>query len=233
MDGPTRVILEMGDRVVKLNLSVPQGDSGYAMAATKVEELVTRAALVAALQREGLVERHSAAVQKKKLRRQIRSGPIAHLAQVGRVAEQEKHELGVLFRFKPDADTHLAVRTAAGNMFTNAETHRDVLVKYGLSLPVLEEFGRLLQEFDAAVVLGNAAQAKHVGATRELRAIAREIRRTVQVMDGSNRQRFKNDPQLLGGWISASKVARRPQASSATEASGGSPPPAGDVRPAA
>jgi hypothetical protein len=223
----------MAVRVVKLKLPPPDGDSGYAIAAAKVEELVTRGAAAATEQRDGLVDRHAASVQKRKLRREILAGPIAHLAKVGRVAEQEQHELGSMFRFRPGASNLLAVRTAAGSMLANAETHRDVLVKYGLSVPVLEEFGRLLQQFDAAVAMGDAGRAKHVGATRELDAIAAEIVRTVRVMDGSNRQRFKNDAQLLGAWINASTMVRAPRASEDANASSGATPPAGDVRPAA
>ncbi len=233
MDAETRRAIEMGVRVVKLKLPQPDGDTGYAIAAAKVEELVTRGAAAATEQRNGLVDRHAASVEKEKLRREIVTGPVAHLAKVGRVAKQEQHELGSLFRFKPDASSLMAARTAAGSMLANAETHRDVLVKYGLSVPVLEELGRLLQQFDAAVALGDAGRAKHVGATRELQAIAAEIVRTVRVMDGSNRQRFKNDAQLLGAWINASTMVRAPKASDGADAPGGTTSPAGDVRPAA
>jgi hypothetical protein len=223
----------MGGRVVKLKLPQPDGDAGYALAAAKVEELVTRGAVVAAEQLDGLIDRHAASIEKQNLRREILAGPVAHLAKVGKVAKEEQHELGSLFRFKPDASSLLAVRTTAGNMLANAETHREVLVKYGLSVPVLEEFGRLLEQFDAAVTMGDAGRAKHVGATRELQAIAAELVRTVRVMDGSNRQRFKNNPQLLGAWINASTMVRAPQPSEGEDASGGSTSPAGDVRPAA
>jgi hypothetical protein len=134
MDGPTRRAIEMAVRVVKLKLPQPDGDAGYALAAAKVEELVARGAVVATEQRDGLVDRHAASVEKEKLRREILAGPIAHLAQVGKVAKQEQHELGSLFRFKPDASSLMATRTAAGSMLANAETHRDILVKYGLSI---------------------------------------------------------------------------------------------------
>lgn len=50
-----------------------------------------------------------------------------------------------------------------------------------------------------------------MGATRELEAVAAEIVQTVRVMDGWNRQRFQEDGQLLGSWISASTVLGRPR----------------------
>jgi hypothetical protein len=69
-----------------------------------------------------------------------------------------------------------------------------------------------------------------VGATRELIAAASEIVRTVRVMHGRNQQRFADQEQLLGSWISASTIlgTRRP----GTEPEGGTPTE-GEVRPAA
>jgi hypothetical protein len=156
--------------------------------------------------------------------------PIAHLAEVGRAAAREEHELGKTFRFKPGASTFLAFRTAARSMAAAAETHREVLVKYGLSQSVLEEFVRMLDQFDEAVKLGIDGRTSHIGATREIRAVSSEIVRTVRVMDGRNRQRFAEDGQLLGSWISASTVLGTPRPDAEPE---GGTPAGGEVRPAA
>jgi hypothetical protein len=149
---------------------------------------------------------------------------------VGRAAAREEHELGKAFRFRPDASTYFAFRTAARGMANAAQAHREVLVKYGLSQPVLDEFVQLLDQFDEAVVLGYEGRAAHVGATRELRAMGTEIFRTVRVMDGRNRQRFAEDGQLLGSWLSASTVLGTPRADAEPE---GETPGGGEVRPAA
>ena len=157
--------------------------------------------------------------------------PIAHLAEVGRAAAREEHELGKTFRFKPGASTFLAFRTAARGMASSAETHRETLAKYGLAPSVLDEFVQMLDQFDAAVALGIEGKTAHVGATRELRAVSSEIVRTVRVMDGRNRQRFAEDGQLLGSWISASTVlGRSPRAEAEPE---GGTPAGVEVRPAA
>jgi hypothetical protein len=80
------------------------------------------------------------------------------------------------------------------------------------------------------VALGNDGRTAHVGATRELKAVASEIVRTVRVMDGRNRQRFADDGQLLGSWLSASTVLGTPRPD--VEPEGGTPA-GGEVRPAA
>jgi hypothetical protein len=105
-----------------------------------------------------------------------------------------------------------------------------VLAKYGLAQSVLDELVQMLDQFDEAIVLGHEGRAAHIGATRELKAVATEIVRTVRVMDGRNRQRFAEQEQLLGSWISASTVLGTPRPG--TESEGGTPA-SGEVRPAA
>jgi hypothetical protein len=212
-----------------------------------VRALVAQALELAAIQRNGLIDVHAAAKRKLELRGIIRTRSIAHLATVGRKAARENHELGNSFSFKPGGGTYFAFRTAAGTMLEAAQTHKEVLLKYGLSASVLEEFARLLAEFDAAVTLGEAGRTAHTGATRNLRTVASDIVQTVKVMDARNRQRFQDDEQLLGSWIHASRVlgvprgapvsdsavTDSPKVDDAGKTSGPVPPTAGDVRPAA
>jgi hypothetical protein len=237
MDATSRRKIEMGTRVLEFSRAHPDSDAGYSAAATRQEQLVARADALAGAQRNGLVDVRAASARKEQLRRAMLSGPIAHLAQVGRMAAREEHELGKTFRFKPGASTFLAFRTAARGMAAEAETHREVLVKHGLAASVLEQFLQMLDQFDAAVALGNDGRSAHVGATRELQAVASEIVQTVRVMNGRNRQRFQDDGQLLGSWISASTVLGAPRSGSGTTGTPGTPEgetaPAGEVRPAA
>lgn len=71
-----------------------------------------------------------------------------------------------------------------------------------------------------------------MGATAELRQVVAEIARTVRVMDGRNRQRFREDGQLLASWLSAEHAAGRvgPGAGPAGAAVEGTwPPPLGSI----
>jgi hypothetical protein len=126
----------------------------------------------------------------------------------------------------------LSFNTSAARPSSHAaETDKEVLLKHRLSQSVLDEFVRMLDQFDQAVALGNDGRTAHVGATRELRAVSLEIVRAVRVMDGRNRQRFADQEQLLGSWINASTVLGTP-ARPGTEPEGGTPA-GGEVRPAA
>lgn len=217
-----------------MEFSQAHPDTEPTMAATvaRLEQLLARAKATATVQRDGFVHVHAAAARKEELQRQLRAGPIAHLGEVGRAAAREEHELGKTFSFKPGASTSFAFRTAARSMATAAQEHRELLTKYGLSQSVLDEFIAMLDQFDEAVVLGHQGLAEHVGATRELRSLATEIVRSVRLMDARNRQRFADQEQLLGSWISASTVLGKPGRTVA-EPEGGPPATGGEVRPAA
>jgi hypothetical protein len=230
MDAESRKRIEMGARALEFSRAHPDSEPGTAAAVAKLEQLVARANERAAAQRDGLIHARAATARKDELRRAMLAVPIAHLAEVGEVAAREEHELGKTFRFKPGASTLLAFRTAARGMAGAAEAHQEVLAKHGLSASVLEQFGQMLDQFDAAVALGNDGRTAHIGATRDLQAVAQEIVRTVRVMDGRNRQRFADDAQLLGSWLGASRVLGRRR----TAAEGGPVTPTdGEARPAA
>jgi hypothetical protein len=127
----------MGARVLKFNSTHPDTDAGYNVTAGKLEQLMQQADAVAAAQRDGLVAVRAASSRKEELRRAILAVPVAHLAEVGRAAAREDHELGTAFRFKPGSRTFQAFRVAARGMQLEADTHKEVLMKHGLSESVL------------------------------------------------------------------------------------------------
>jgi hypothetical protein len=233
MNAESRRRIEMGKRALEFSRAHPDTEPGSDALVARLEQQLARADEAATTQRDGRIHVRAASARKKDLRREMRLGAIAHLAEVGRAAAREQHELGKTFRFKPDAETFLAFRTAARSMAAAAEEHREVLLKYGLSPSVLEEFKTRLDEYDAAVALGNDGKTAHVGATQELEPLSLEILRTVRLMDGRNRQRFADDGQLLGSWISASRVLGEPQGRPDAVQPDGGKPAEGEVRPAA
>jgi hypothetical protein len=230
MNGDVRRTFEMVARAVNFSDAQPDTDSGQVVSVERLKVVKAQMEQVAALQRAGLIDVHTGAVEKRRLRREMLAGPIAHLSEVGGLAGREHPDLVNKFRYKPSGSTYLAHRTAGRSMQAEAETHKEVLAKFGLSEAVLEVFGQLLDQFDAAVKLGSDGRAAHTGATQRLGALAQEAGRIVRAMDARNRYRFKNDGQLLGAWVTASTVLGRPAVSGPVgePESGG-----GDVRPAA
>jgi hypothetical protein len=187
------------------------------------------------------------------------AGPIAHVVGVADLARKDEPSLATQVQYRPSGNTFGGHLAAARGLLAEAEAHQELLTKYGLSAEVLEVYRELLAESEAAVRLGDEGRAGHKGATPHLRALAKEVRQIVRTLDGRNRIRFKNDPKLLGEWISASTVLGKPGPVSGSEsqsepanqpgvgptqgsasgqsqgsgASGGTPAAGGDVRPAA
>jgi hypothetical protein len=236
MDARSRRHIQMGTSVREFGRARPDSDAGYNVSLTQLDQLVTRGQQAATVQREAQVDTRTSSAQKKDLRRAMLAGPIAHLAQVGRLAAKENPELGKSFRVKPGVGTYLAFQTTARTMQAAAETHKEVLAKYGLSESVVAQFGQLLDQFDAALTLGATGRTAHKGATLELRSVATMIAQTVRVWDARNRQRFQDDPQALGSWLSARQVLGSPRGSGVpAPVDTGAPdtPAGGAVRPAA
>jgi hypothetical protein len=242
MNRRCRIYLEMAERADAFSVGHPDTDPGYNIMAGKLTQLIEQGHGMAVQQHQARSNVHRAAERKRELRREIMTGPIAHMAAVGKFASAEQHELGMIFVFKPNSESYLEFRTIIGTMAATAQTHKEVLIRHGLSEPILEQLIHLLDEFDAAIDLGDSGRIAAVGATQRLNKLATEIARVVRVMDGRIQQRFRNDHEHLSRWISASTVlGRRRRGSSSTPPEDtptslkDSPPPTQppDVRPAA
>jgi hypothetical protein len=153
----------------------------------------------------------AATQEKRALERAMRRAHLPHLERVAEVASREVPELAQKLVLKPNSRSQLAFRTAARGMAVEAEAQKELLVKYGLVEDVLADLVRMLDRFDALVSQGAAARQTHVGARAELQAVAEEVVQVVSVMDGHNRFRFMNEPELLAGWESASNVLAAPR----------------------
>jgi hypothetical protein len=193
-------IYDMGTRVGSFSDTEPDTDPGQAQSVAEVKGLVQQMKVVAAAQRTGLIDRRAGAVEKASLRREVLAGPVTHLAQVGRRASRDVHELGQAFQRKPSKGTYVEFLTASRTMQAEAEQHKAVLLKYGLSEAVLAQLGELLDRFDAAVLLGNNGRTAHKGATQ---ALASEQAVIVRRMDARNRQ---GNAPLFASWVSARTV---------------------------
>ena len=237
MRAVTRRVYDMCVRVMNWALAHPDDESGFVVLLAQLQALVVRMGDVITVQRNGLVDSRAARSRKKELRSEMLTVPIAHLAQIGGLGAREIHELGRTFRFRPAARSQVAFQSAGRAMLETAQTHKEVLVKHGLSESVLLEFERMLDQYDAALRLGTEGRMRHTAATRELVALTKEVGRLVRAMDARIRIRYRNDLPALEQWVSARAVlgAPRPAGDGAEPPveGGGTPDAGGEVRPAA
>ena len=237
MDARSRRKLGMAANAADFSRGHPDESEGYQAVLSSVEEKLARAKEALAEQRSGLLGVHANATRKLELRRTMRDAHLAHLAQVGRAARREAPEVAQKFVFRPGTSTHVAFQTTARAFLGEAETHRELLVRYGLVESVLTELRQSLEQFDAAMASGAEARAAHVRASAELRQLADEVVQGVKVLDRFNRVRFRGTPEVLAAWRSVSSTME-PSRGGKTEpeggaGSGGAPQEGGEVRPAA
>ncbi|MGH7515603.1 MAG: hypothetical protein ACREOQ_22090 [Gemmatimonadales bacterium] len=237
----------MGASALVVSRGRPDSDAGFNVSLTQLEAAVARGEKAAVAEREAVVDIRTSSEQKRELRKAMLNGPIAHMAGVGKLAAKEVPELSKSFMTKPGVGSYQVFQAAARTMQAAADANKEVLARYGLSESVLAQFGQMLNQFDAAVKLGKEGRTAHKGTVLELRTVGILIGRTVRVMDARNRQRFQDDPQALGAWLSAKRVLGTPSGIGApapgdsgtpdtpvTPAEPGSGTPAGgEVRPAA
>jgi hypothetical protein len=226
----------MGANAAKFSRGHPNESPGYEAALSGVEQRLARAEQALAEQRSGLLGVHANAVKKQELRSTMRDGHMAHIAQVAKAARREAPQVPQQFVFRPGTNTHVAFQTTARAFLAEAETHRELLVRYGLVESVLDELRQSLDQFDAAMAAGAEARAAHVKASAEIRRLADEVVQGTRVLDRFNRLRFRDTPEVLAAWRSVSTVVATPRGKTEPEAgpgSGGAPQEGGEVRPAA
>ena len=255
MKGRERRTKEMGVRVVLYCERRPDTDPAHGVLVGKLKGVVEQMEQEEGLQRSALMDRHTSSLDKERLRHELLDGPIAHVVGVADLARKDEPTLASQVQYRPSGRTFGGHLAAARGLLAEAETHQELLAKFGLSAGVLDVYRELLSQSDAAVRLGDEGRAAHKGATPHLQELAKEIRQIVRTLDGRNRIRFKNDTKLLEEWISASTVLGKPGPVSGSEpaespgagptqgsasgaqsqgsAQGGTPAAGGDVRPAA
>ena len=230
MRAVTRRVYDACVRVLSWASAHPDDEPGFGILLAQLQALVVRLGEVITLQRNGIVDSRASSGRKEELRREILAVPVAHLAQIGVLAAREVPELGKAFRSQPARTTTVAFRSAGRAMLEQAQTHKEVLVKHGLSESVLVEFERLVDQFDAAMRLSAEGRVRHTAATRELEALRKEAGRLVRAMDARVRIRHRNDLPALEQWVSARTVLGAPQR---PPVEGGTPDAGGEARPAA
>lgn len=209
MNSNVRRTFEMVGRTVDFSSERPDTDPGHSLSVSRLKEIEAEMEAAATAQRAGLIDVHTGAGEKRRLRREMLAGPVAHVSEICGLAAKGHPELAERCRYRPDGDNYIAHRTASRGMQSDAVTYKELLAPYGLSDAVLLVFGQLLDQFDSAIKLGNDGRALHIGATRQLETLAQEAGQIVRSMDARNQYRFKDDEQALGAWISASTIAPR------------------------
>ena len=229
MKAKIRRKIEMAARALQFSRVHHDESPGYAAAVARLEQGLARAGQLASQQRDGILEHRAATAQKRALRRLMRRTQLMHLVRVARVAAKDEPELDQKFTLLREASPYLVFRTAARAIVAEAQNRKEFLVAYGLADTAFDSLVAALDQFDHAVAQEIEGHQRHVGATAELEAIARELLQMVQVLDALNRFRFARDTEALAAWESSIARFERDRSGGAKE----DQTSVGEIKPAA
>ena len=206
MDARLRRRLEMAQRVRDFLRAHRTDGAAEVAVIARLEELVQRAEVLAAQQRAGILASRAATEMRAEVRRALRSKLLLYLSAVGGVAANENAELGAQFRL-PRVGPNQTFVTMARGMLEKATTHKDLLVKRGMTDTLLTDIAAAIEEFEQTLEATRAGRRAHVGASADLRAVMTEVSEQVKVLDGIVRYRFGDNAELMGAWASVHNVA--------------------------
>ena len=237
MNRQVRRKMEMAVRVRDFSRAHPSADANHVSVLGRLEASITRMEALAGQQQGGYLSKHSSTVRRSELRRQLHGGLLRHLVTVAQDAAVEDRALTAMFTLPPSNATHRAYQTLARKMLEQGQAQKELLAKHGLGDGLLDDLTAAVAAFDASVVETNDGRDDHVLARAELDTVSDEVMRLVGMLDGINRYRFADTPQLLVAWDSAKHVVTGPAPAKGENPGTPLPGPAqsgpGEVKPAA
>jgi hypothetical protein len=226
---------QMAESVCVFSDTHPSADPNAAGVVTRLKAAVARIMELGGRQKGGLLSFHASATRRTGLRRTIRQNLLRHLVTVAEAAAREKPVLLGMFEVPNTNLSHARFENDSRKMLDQGRAEQDLLVKHGLSATLLDDLAAALDEFNVSVRGSTTGRQDHILASAELRRVSDEIMELVDVIDGINRYRFKDQPELLAAWKSARHVVTGPQAAKEEVPGSSEPAPAGpgEVKPAA
>src|SRR6266853_6816733 len=107
----------------------------------------------------------------------------------------------------PANTTHHGLLTMSRAILERATAQKEVLVKLGMSEPVLDELATALGQYEDTLQATSAGRREHVGARADLKVVAADISKQLRLLDKVGRYRFGDNAELMGAWESARNVA--------------------------
>jgi hypothetical protein len=180
---------------------------GQGLGLAKLEELLERAENLATQQRTGLAAVRAAVKERQEIRRTLQPKILGYLGVVGAVATTQNAALAEQFRMRPANATHQALLTMSRAILEKATAQKELLLKLGMSEPVLEELASALGEYEQTLEATSAGRREHVGARADLKTVAADISEQVRLLDKVVRYRLGENSELMAAWESARNVA--------------------------
>jgi len=216
----------------------PSTDPSFVSVLGRLKDAINGMVAQGSRQVNGVLSRHASTVSRREIRRRLRNDLLPHLVTVAQDASAVKPGFGDKFEIPADNSSSARFSAAAKAMLDAGLAEKALLLEHGLTATLLDDLAVAVAELDASITATNISREAHIAARAELRTGSDELVQLVDLMDGLNRYRFRNEPQLLVAWEAAKHVVTGPE--SKTEApetpapaQPGTTGVAGEVKPAA
>lgn len=201
----------MAARVREFIRARSASEPGYPPVLARLEELITRADVIAGRQHQGVIAAQGARAHRRDLRDQLHRQLVHYLVALGTYAGKDQAELARQFRLPDGSANNAAFLTSVKALVAAAESQRDLLIKQGMAVASLDEINRLVTEFEAASEAARTARRDHIGARTDLELITAQLMDEVNLLDGITRYRFGNEPEVMAEWKAARQVLGQPR----------------------
>jgi hypothetical protein len=198
--------LEMMVRVIGHCEANSDDNAGFVTLLNGLKQDRVRAEALAAQQRAGQLDARAATSHRMKLRNRTHHHLLVPLARVASSAAAEEPEVDKVFKAPRLNSRNLVWRTAARGMLAQAQARKELFLRHGMTEGMLTELAAALDEFDGTTDRRNTGRDVHIAATAELNEVIREGMRKVDVFDGLNLYRFRDQPEKLAQWDSVKNV---------------------------
>ncbi len=206
MRGEIRRSSERGNRAVEFCIANPSPEPSYIVTVTQLKGLVARVDQLGVQQRAGRNDAHAAVTRRYQVRLHIEYSLLAPLIKVGRLAAKDAPEELGKFRLTQPHGNYKSFLINARGMLASAVAAKDLLVSKGLAANLIDDLTKALDTFEAEGDAINLSRRAHIAARAELDDVTVRMADLVNVLDGFNRYRFQNDPELLVAWNAARTV---------------------------
>lgn len=222
MKADIRRKLSMTARALDFSTANPSDQASIKTVVTRLETLVNRADELSVQQRSGAVDEQLAIAQRAVVRRAMRRDQMNQLLRLANSVKKSHPELKGLFRMPRYGATNRDFLIAAQDMLVKVIAQKPLLDTLGLGETLVDDLTRAVAAYTTATEGAHAGRSSHVGASSELEEVVNDGVAVVGVLDSLNRPRFRDEPELLAAWISASNVRARAKK---TTAAGPAPTP--------
>ena len=205
-------VIEWVIRVVGFFHAHPATDPGDIIIVMQLEAALARAQAMVAKHHKGRTDARAARQLRNDLRKWVQQALVRYLLAIGARASKDRADLAAKFKF-PKANASIQVfLVSVKALLAEAQSQEQLLIQAGMSPTLVPDFQKAVQELETADETSREARREHVAARGDLRGMGQDLIELVRVLDGSNRWRFRKDPELRAQWDAVKSPPYKPAA---------------------